>query len=172
MSSAAASPSPPSHLEQLLDAVERETATTLRVLRAYPAEQSDLRPHAKSKTALELAWMFTLEQSISVAALRDELDMSGGFPPVPGDLPTVIDAFERSREDYVRVLRQASEAELKGTVRFPTGPGEIGDWPKIDFLWFILCDQIHHRGQFSVYLRMSGAEVPSIYGPTADEPWF
>jgi uncharacterized damage-inducible protein DinB len=29
----------------------------------------------------------------------------------------------------------------------------------------------HHRGQFSVYLRMVGAKVPSIYGPTADETW-
>jgi uncharacterized damage-inducible protein DinB len=44
--------------------------------------------------------------------------------------------------------------------------------PKIDFLWFLLCDQIHHRGQLSVYLRMAGGKVPSIYGPSGDEPWF
>ena len=30
---------------------------------------------------------------------------------------------------------------------------------------------IHHRGQFSVYLRMAGGKVPSIYGPSADEKW-
>jgi uncharacterized damage-inducible protein DinB len=34
-----------------------------------------------------------------------------------------------------------------------------------------LMDQIHHRGQFSVYLRLAGARVPSVYGPTADETW-
>src|SRR5829696_2466211 len=33
-----------------------------------------------------------------------------------------------------------------------------------------LLDQIHHRGQFSVYLRIVDAKVPSIYGPTADDP--
>jgi uncharacterized damage-inducible protein DinB len=27
----------------------------------------------------------------------------------------------------------------------------------------------HHRGQLSVYLRQTGALVPSIYGPSADE---
>jgi uncharacterized damage-inducible protein DinB len=27
----------------------------------------------------------------------------------------------------------------------------------------------HHRGQLSVYLRETGALVPSIYGPSADE---
>jgi uncharacterized damage-inducible protein DinB len=41
----------------------------------------------------------------------------------------------------------------------------------IQVAWMILSDQIHHRGQFSVYLRMAGGKVPSIYGPTADEPW-
>jgi uncharacterized damage-inducible protein DinB len=35
----------------------------------------------------------------------------------------------------------------------------------------MLHDQIHHRGQFSVYLRMVGGKVPSIYGPSGDEPW-
>lgn len=32
-------------------------------------------------------------------------------------------------------------------------------------------DSVHHRGQFSVYLRLAGGKVPSIYGPSADEPW-
>jgi uncharacterized damage-inducible protein DinB len=35
----------------------------------------------------------------------------------------------------------------------------------------MLMDSIHHRGQMSVYLRCAGGKVPSIYGPSADEPW-
>ena len=30
---------------------------------------------------------------------------------------------------------------------------------------------VHHRGQLTVYLRMVDVPVPSVYGPTADEPW-
>jgi len=30
---------------------------------------------------------------------------------------------------------------------------------------------VHHRGQMSVYLRLLDIPVPSLYGPTADEPW-
>jgi uncharacterized damage-inducible protein DinB len=30
----------------------------------------------------------------------------------------------------------------------------------------------HHRGQLTVYLRLSGASVPSIYGPSADDKRF
>jgi uncharacterized damage-inducible protein DinB len=29
----------------------------------------------------------------------------------------------------------------------------------------------HHRGQLTVYLRLLDVPLPSIYGPTADEPW-
>jgi uncharacterized damage-inducible protein DinB len=45
----------------------------------------------------------------------------------------------------------------------------MADVPLIDFLWMILHDQIHHRGQMTVYSRIAGGTVPSIYGPSADE---
>lgn len=151
---------------------ERETATTLKVLNAYPVEQSELRPHERAKTARELAWMFTLEQGLASAALRDRLDLSGGFPAAPATMAEVIAAFEGSRRELIDLLRNGPAELLDGTVRFFTGPGQMGDIPKSDFLWFLLHDQIHHRGQFSVYLRMAGGKVPSIYGPSADEPWY
>jgi uncharacterized damage-inducible protein DinB len=47
----------------------------------------------------------------------------------------------------------------------------MGNIPVGDFSWFVLHDQIHHRGQLSVYVRMAGGKVPSIYGPSHDEPW-
>ncbi|MEJ2109792.1 MAG: DinB family protein, partial [Acidobacteriota bacterium] len=42
--------------------------------------------------------------------------------------------------------------------------------PKISVLRvFVLNHIIHHRGQMSVYLRLTDTPVPSIYGPSADE---
>ena len=70
------------------------------------------------------------------------------------------------------LITQTPDDALHGTVKFFVAPGTLGDIPKIQFLWFLGCDQIHHRGQMSVYLRMAGGKVPSIYGPSADEPWF
>ena len=157
--------------QQLLATLERETATTQKVLNAYPLDQSELRPHPRAKSARELAWMFTLEQKLGTLAIRDQLDLSGGFPPAPESMADVVAAFDAGRHEVLETLRTASDQDLEGTVRFFTGPGQMGDVPKVDFLWFILHDQIHHRGQFSVYLRMSGGKVPSIYGPSADEPW-
>ncbi len=33
-----------------------------------------------------------------------------------------------------------------------------------------LTPAVHHRGQLSSYLRPMGARVPSIYGPSGDDP--
>ncbi|HUF50367.1 MAG TPA: DinB family protein [Longimicrobiales bacterium] len=156
---------------QLLSAWQRESATTLKVLRAYPPEHSELKPHATCKNARELAWMFTLEQMLVGAAVRNQLDLSAGMPPAPATMADVIAAFERSRTDLLDLLRDCPDEELTGSVPFLVGPKQMGDVPKLAFVQFILNDQIHHRGQFSVYLRMSGGKVPSIYGPSADEPW-
>jgi len=154
--------------QALIDTWQREMATTLRVLRAYPEEQSELRPHERAKNARELAWMFTLELGLAMAAVRGALDFSGGIPPAPERLTDVIAAYEKSSVELIDAIRGS---DLSGTIQFLVAPKTLGDYTRPAFLWFLLHDQIHHRGQFSVYLRMSGGKVPSIYGPTADEPW-
>ena len=47
----------------------------------------------------------------------------------------------------------------------------MGDYTRQEVLRFLVHDEIHHRAQSSIDLRMSGAKVPSIYGPSGDEPW-
>ena len=75
-------------------------------------------------------------------------------------------------DDVIAELRDPKNAELAGTADFFIGPKQTGDIPLPEFLDFMLHDQIHHRGQLSIYVRMAGGKVPSIYGPSADEPWF
>ena len=157
--------------DQLAEAYERETATTLKVLRAYPEAESELRPHPRSKTARELAWMFTCELGLVAGAIRGTLDLAGGIPPAPDTMGDVVASFERARTEALELISDATPAQLAATTRFFTAPKTMGDVPNVPFLWFLLHDQIHHRGQLSVYLRMAGGKVPSIYGPSADEPW-
>lgn len=164
--------SAPSGKDQFLDSFTREHATTLKVLRAFPPEQSEFRPHPRSKSARELAWTFVLEQMLISRATADQLDITGvGAPQPPADFRAIVDQFEKDFAGLVNLIKKTPDSGLNSTVKFFTGPGKVGDWPKIQFAWFILSDQIHHRGQMTVYLRMAGGKVPSIYGPSADEPW-
>jgi uncharacterized damage-inducible protein DinB len=157
--------------EMYLAAFEREHATTLKVLKAYPAAKADFKPHERSNSAKQLAWTFVLEQQVmSDGAFAGAIDFSKMSAP-PATMQEVISTLETVQRGTVAKIKAASEAALSKTVKFPVGPKLMGDWRVMDVLWQILFDQVHHRGQFSVYLRLAGGKVPSIYGPTADEPW-
>jgi uncharacterized damage-inducible protein DinB len=158
--------------QRFLDKYEIEHAKTRKVLAAFPADKSDLRPHERSSTALTLAWTFVVEEQLIHMALTNTLVLGRGMPKAPDSWNAVLEAFDKGYDDVVAVLRNPENAELGGTVTFYVAPKQTGDIPIGDFVDFMLCDQIHHRGQLSVYVRMAGGKVPSIYGPSADEPWF
>ena len=156
--------------EQFLNTLEREFATTMKVLKAFPTAKADLKPHAKCKSAKDLAWMFVFEQKGGEMALDGEMDLKK-MPQAPGTLQEVISTYERTHRGFVERIKRTPEPELNKTVKFFVAPKQMGDVRKLDVLWFILMDSVHHRGQMSVYLRMADGKVPSIYGPSADEPW-
>jgi len=161
----------PSPKQQFIDSLQREHEKTRRVIEAYPADQGEFRPHPRSSNARQLVWTFAVEERLILAALKDQLKLGGGFPPAPESWEEVVSAFKQAHKDVAAALAAARDDEFAGTVKFFTAQKTMGDLPKMEFFWFMLCDQIHHRGQLSVYLRMAGGKVPSIYGPSADEPW-
>ena len=79
--------------------------------------------------------------------------------------------FDAAHRDAVAKVNAIEDEALNRTLKIPVGPKQMGEMRRGQALWFFLSDTIHHRGQFSVYLRMADAKVPSIYGPSADEPW-
>jgi uncharacterized damage-inducible protein DinB len=93
------------------------------------------------------------------------------MPAKPGTWQGMIDEVEKALKFMSDKVRKVDEHQLNTTVKFVTGPKQMSDLRRLDVLWFLLNDHIHHRGQFSVYLRMAGGKVPSIYGPSADEKW-
>jgi hypothetical protein len=165
----------PSPKRQFLDAYEREHAITMKVLRAFPPEHAELRPHPVCKPARELAWVFVLERGLGKAGLANAFasgNAGGPSPAAPPSWEAVLAALEAAHADFREAFATYSDAQLLEPIKFFGGPKTLIDLPRIDFAWFILSDQIHHRGQLSIYLRIAGAKVPSIYGPSADEPWF
>jgi uncharacterized damage-inducible protein DinB len=160
--------------QQFLNVYEAEHLTTMRVLRAFPSEKADMRPHPRCKTARELAWMFVLERGLGAKVFENAFAKGapgGSMPAPPESWDAILPALEKAHTDFGDVVRSTSEEQLGQPVKFFTAPGTLGDVSRIDFAWFLLHDQIHHRGQFSIYLRIADAKVPSIYGPSADEPW-
>jgi hypothetical protein len=161
-----------SEKDAFLAAWEKEVPTTLKVLRAFPSAKADLKPAEKARTAKELAWTFVFEGVAGAQGVDGELKFPPkNMPPMPATWDGIVAECEKGFRGLAERVRKVSDAHLNTTIKFLTAPKQMGDVRRLDFLWFLLSDMIHHRGQMSVYLRMAGGKVPSIYGPSADEPW-
>jgi hypothetical protein len=166
-----------SNKQRFLETYEQEHEKTMRVLRAFPADKAEFRPSERCKPARELAWMFALERGLGKSVVLNDAFAKAGpptgkLPDAPGSWDAVLAAAEQTHREFADIVRSIPEEKLDETVKFFTAPKTLGDVRRIDFLWFLLHDEIHHRGQFSIYLRAAGGKVPSIYGPSEHEPWF
>ena len=158
--------------DMFLKTWENEHAITRRTLAAIPAGKEEFRPAEKTRTLRELVWIFLAEEKVIDGVMQPGF-MPQGPPPAP-DLPVaeLVKMYEAShRTVYAKVQGLSMEA-FESVVKFPVAPRTLGDVRVADVCWMMIMDAVHHRGQLSVYLRLLGAKVPSIYGPTADEPWF
>ncbi len=157
--------------QQFADTFTRENATTRRVLHSLPEQKAEFQPYPDAKTARELGFIFSLGQGGIAAALGGQWSWPPQMPETPATWPEVLGAFDATTAAVQQALSAAPESRLAAPIPFVTGPKQMGDIPVSELIWFMLMDAVHHRGQFSVYLRAAGEKVPSIYGPSAAEPW-
>ncbi len=154
------------------DTLARESATTAKVMRAFPGDQAAFQPHPRSGSAMQLFHTFGVEQGVALMCVNGALDLTKAFSVAPpASLSDAISAFETNVAAVVAAARKATPAVWGKAQPFFVGPKQMGQVPGGMIAEMMLSDQIHHRGQLSVYLRMAGGKVPSIYGPSADEPW-
>jgi uncharacterized damage-inducible protein DinB len=149
---------------------EHEYETTIKVLRAYPAEKAGLKPVPSSQSAREIAWTLVLVEGSPAHVLRDD-PMPKEMPQGPSDWGELLAAYAEEHAKSAEMVAGLTEEAMNATTRTMTGPKQEGDVRVGDMLWASLNMSIHHRGQLSVYLRIAGGKVPSIYGPSKDEPW-
>jgi uncharacterized damage-inducible protein DinB len=156
--------------ETFLNTWDNEFKTSLKVLNAFPDNKLDLKPADKSKSAKDLAWTVVMCDAFMEEVIKGTLMEGNGHTP-PATIKEIVAAGSKVHPELVEKIKKMSDADFTKPVKFFVGPGKMGDVPLNQVLWMCVFDHVHHRGQFSIYLRMAGAKVPSIYGPTADEPW-
>jgi uncharacterized damage-inducible protein DinB len=163
--------------QALVPEFDQEIAATRRCLQAVP-DDLQWRPHPTAMSYLELAgFLAVLPSWITITIEKDELDLAppGGQPPLP-DLrkPEDIVAFFDANVAAARAaLASVPDAAMAAPWRLLRAGRTIATWPRAVVLrTSCLNHLVHHRGQLTVYLRMSGARIPALYGPSGDEnPW-
>ena len=150
-----------------MGALKNESRITKKILEAVPADKTDYRPDAISKTANELV------RHIAAADNRFlETVINGVFDVNPAMLPESVKTPQEVAAWYEERFAKNFEAlgKLKGDQLL-----KIVDFrgmfqrPAVTFVMMGLHHTIHHRGQLSSYLRCMGAKVPSIYGESYDD---
>jgi uncharacterized damage-inducible protein DinB len=158
--------------------LEREAAISRRALARVPEGRQDWKPHAKSMALGSLATLVaTMPSWIAFTIGRDELDLNppggGGYkPPSWATNAELLAVHERSVGEGREALRGAQEALLLKPWRLLVAGRVVSEDPRHVVLADVFTHLAHHRGQLTVYLRLNGVAVPSIYGPTADEKSF
>jgi uncharacterized damage-inducible protein DinB len=153
--------------------LQREAATTRRMLERVPEDSLAWKPHEKSMTLGRLAGHIAELPSLvaSVVAL-DEVDfVAGKFQPfVASNSAELLEKFDENIAKAVEALKDQPDEHLFKTWRLRRGEQIIFEMPRVAALRSMCLNHfIHHRGQLSVYLRLLDVPLPSVYGPTADE---
>ena len=151
--------------------LENESKTTAKVIAAVPDSGCNYKPDEKSRTAWDLATHLALAD---VWFLDSIINGKFAFEPEAETqaaakfktVKDVVDHYTREFPARVRQLRELPADKLTRTVDF----FGMMQSPAAGYLSLASNHSIHHRGQLASYLRAMGGKVPSIYGPTADDP--
>lgn len=162
-------------VDALLPEFDHEMTTTRKLLERVPEDRFDWKPHAKSFSLGALATHVAALPAWGAEALtRSEFDIAGSQPPAATPSKAeLMSTFDTNAATARSALAGKTDGELMATWTLKRGGKAIFSMPKANVLRsFVLNHLIHHRGQLSVYLRLLDVPVPSIYGPSADEPSF
>ncbi|HEV2131498.1 MAG TPA: DinB family protein [Longimicrobiaceae bacterium] len=162
-------------IAELLEELGREAGTTRRVLERVPEEGLDWRPHEKSRTLGELAMhLATLPGAIAEISLRPSFNVKGPVAS-PGAASTaeLVAVYDESVARAQALLGAMDDSALATPWRLVDGERVLLEIPRSVVLRSIMLNHsYHHRGQLILYLRLLGAPVPAVYGPSADEDPF
>ena len=147
-----------------------ESNKTVSMWRAVPDELLDFKPHEKTQPI----------RAIIAHQLLSERRFFGQFvgtiePPVGELLPTGDRPGTQGYSDkYEWLVRNRLPQFASGTM-----PWWLEERPffgglkreRIWIFWRRVLHTCHHRTQVQSWLRLAGAHVPAIYGPSGDVSW-
>jgi uncharacterized damage-inducible protein DinB len=156
--------------------LEREIPVSRRVLERVPEGRFDWKPHEKSMPMGYLAMMVaTMPEWLGMVVDMDEMDIAPKDGPKfnPPPLKTSADLVQALDAAAVKgraALKGTNDAHLATNWKLLSGGKVLQETPRhVQIRDGVLSHWAHHRGQLTVYLKMLGAKIPSIYGPSGDE---
>jgi uncharacterized damage-inducible protein DinB len=162
--------------EGLLGEFDMEMAQTRRMLDRLPEDKMDWTPDPKSMPMGRLAaHVAEMPGWAALTLSTDQLDFAtGAYQPANATTRAeAIAILDKNASAARAAIAAASDADFMKPWTLRAGDQVFFTMPKIAVIrGMVMNHTIHHRGQLTVYYRMTGVPVPGLYGPSADEPEF
>jgi len=164
--------------ELLLAELNREIDRSRRALHEVPEGKYDWKPHEKSMIFGYLADMVaTIPSWIAMQVNKDDLDVAPADGPSMKPEPkktsaALIQALDKTAADARAALEKTTDEHLNTKWQLKARGNVVLEGPRYEMIQDTITHWAHHRGQMTVYLRLMGAKVPALYGPSADDKSF
>ena len=160
----------------LLPEFDNEITVTRRVLERVPDDKGHWKPHPKSFPMAHLAQLVARLPGWTMMVMdKTELDIA---PPGGGGSPgytfektaTLLAELDRNAKAARASIGATSDRDFDVPWTFKRGGVTMMTLPRYQMLRSMMLNHlVHHRAQLGMYLRMVDLQVPSMYGPTADD---
>lgn len=160
--------------------LETEARLSRLVLERVPEGRPDWKPHEKSMPMGYLsALVARMHAWVAMTITTDALDLkpadgsTSAYTPRPlSTTKELLQLLNESVAEAREALAKTNDAHLVTNWKLLVGGHVVVDQARHLVMRNGLSHLAHHRGQLTVYLRLSGASVPAVYGPSADEGRF
>lgn len=164
--------------EFLRDQLDREVERSRKALEQVPDGQYQWKPHERSMIFGYLADMVaTIPTWVSMEINRDELDIApaegqGTKQAQKETKAELLKALDEAAAGARSALEQTTDEHLNTNWKLLARGNVVWEGPRHEVIQDTINHWAHHRGQMTVYLRLMGAKVPALYGPSADDQSF
>jgi uncharacterized damage-inducible protein DinB len=156
-----------------LKELESEATASRKCLDRIPENLFDWKPHEKSMTLGYLALLVAeIPKWITIMIEDSELDFVNFEHFKPKNTDELVRHFDENLDGARRALENVKDEALAETFYLKNQGEIIFSAAKIGYIGTTINHLVHHRGQLTVYMRLNNIDVPSIYGPSADDRSF
>ena len=158
--------------------LDREVERSRKALEQVPDGKYQWKPHERSMIFGYLADMVaTIPTWITMEIDRDDLDIAppegqGTKKAQKETSADLLRALDEAAVEARNALEKTTDEHLKTNWKLLAGGQVVWEGPRHEVIQDTINHWTHHRGQMTVYLRLMGAKVPALYGPSADDQSF
>ncbi|MDX2120451.1 MAG: DinB family protein [Gemmatimonadota bacterium] len=163
--------------KSLLPEYDHEMATTRKHLERAPFADWNWKPHEKSMTLGALAsHLAEIPSWVAGTMMGTEWDVSPKDGPAYASpsfnsVAELLAFFDQQVKEGRAALAAAKDADFAVSWSLKAAGEALFTMPRLGVIrTWVLNHTCHHRGQFTVYLRLRGVPLPQTYGPSADTP--